>query len=178
MVCSRCIMVVSYEFKKLGIPYTKVVIGKVETSVSIEPYKIDQLKLALLQSGLELTDNKKSILVEKIKKVIFEMVHYNDHRLKINFSDHLGLALNHDYTYLANIFSEDQGTTIENYIIRHKIQRVKELISDNELNLTEISWKLHYSSVAHLSTQFKKVTGITPSDYKHLEHHSGSLANV
>ena len=107
------------------------------------------------------------------------MVHYSEYQLKTNFSDYLSSQLNFDYTYLANIFSENQGTTIEHFIILHKIQRIKELMENDELNLTEISWKLHYSSVAHLSTQFKKVTGVTPSYFKHFERKNQiALENV
>ena len=123
----------------------------------------------LLKSGLELMDDKKAVLIEKIKNVIIEMVHYTDELLKVNFSDFLSEKLNYDYTYLANLFSEVQGTTIEKFIISHKIERVKELIIYDELNLTEIAWKMHYSSVAHLSNQFKKITGLTPSHFKNLK---------
>jgi AraC-like DNA-binding protein len=115
-------------------------------------------------------DDKRAMLIEKIKNVIVEMVHYTDELPKVNFSDYLSEKLNYDYTYLANLFSETEGTTIEHFIIMHKIERVKELIIYDELNLTEIAWKLHYSSVAHLSNQFKKITGLTPSFFKSLKH--------
>ncbi len=115
-------------------------------------------------------DDKKAVLIEKIKNIIIEMVHYKDELLKMNFSDYLSEKLNYDYTYLANLFSEVQGTTIEKFIISHKIERVKELIIYDELNLTEIAWKMHYSSVAHLSNQFKKITGLTPSHFKQLKN--------
>jgi AraC-like DNA-binding protein len=123
----------------------------------------------LLRSGLELMDDKKAVLIEKIKNAIIEMVHYKDELLKVNFSDFLSEKLNYDYTYLANLFSETQGTTIEKFIIAHKIERVKELIIYDEFNLTEIAWMMHYSSVAHLSNQFKKITGLTPSHFKQLK---------
>lgn len=179
MVCFRCKMAVKFELEKLGLHCTLVELGRAETMEDISTEQIKQIKMALLQSGLELMDNKKSILIERIKNVIVEMVHYSDNQLKTNFSNYLSSKLNLDYTYLANIFSETQGTTIEHFIILHKIQRVKELIGYDELSLTEISWKLNYSSVAHLSTQFKKVTGITPSHYKQLEHISQlELENV
>jgi YesN/AraC family two-component response regulator len=168
MVCTRCIMIVQIGLEKLGIRYTVVELGRAETVDMISADQIECIKTALLQSGLALIDNKKSILVEKIKSVVIDMVNFLDPPPKVNFSDYLTAKLNHDYTYLANIFSENQGITIEHFIIHQKIERVKELIECNELNLTEISWKLHYSSVAHLSTQFKKVTGITPSSFKHL----------
>ena len=129
----------------------------------------DQFKVALLKSGLELMDDKKSVLIQKIKNVIVELVHYSEEPLTIKFSEFLSQKLNHDYTYLANLFSEVQGTTIEKFIISHKIERVKELLVYNELKLTEIAYQMHYSSVAHLSTQFKKVTGLTPSYFKQLK---------
>jgi YesN/AraC family two-component response regulator len=168
MVCTRCIMIVELELKKLGLNYTSITLGKAEVVEMPSAEQIEKIKIALLQSGLELIDSKKSILIEKIKNVIVEMIHYSDNQLKTNFSDYLSSKLNYDYTYLANIFSEEQGITIEHFIIANKIQRVKDLMYSNEYNLTEISWKLNYSSVAHLSTQFKKVTGITPSHFKSL----------
>jgi len=169
MVCTRCKMLVQDELEKLGLQYTIIALGSVETTGPISDEQINQFKIALLKSGLELMDDKKSILIEKIKHVIVEMLYYSDDRLKTNFSDYLSEKLNHDYTYLANIFSQHQGITIEHFIILNKIQLIKDLMAYNELNLTEISWKLHYSSVAHLSTQFKKVTGVTPSHFKHTE---------
>ncbi len=179
MVSISCKMIVKQELEKLGLHCSLVELGRVETTGIISAAQMGEIRAVLFQSGLELMDNKKSILVEKIKNVIIEMSLYSDTQLKINFSNYLSEKLNLDYTYLANIFSEDQGITIEHFIIDHKIQRVKELIAYNELNLTEISWKLNYSSVAHLSTQFKKVTGITPSSFKHLEHTSRTaLENV
>jgi YesN/AraC family two-component response regulator len=169
MISSRCKIVVQLELMKVGLHCSSISLGRVETIELISAEQIDKIKTALLQCGLELMDNKKSILVEKIKTAIIEMVYYSDYQLKTNFSTYLSEKLNLDYTYLANVFSEEQGSTIEHFIIINKIQRIKELISYNELNLTEISWKLHYSSVAYLSTQFKKITGVTPSCYKHFE---------
>jgi AraC-like DNA-binding protein len=110
------------------------------------------------------------VLIERIKNAIVEMVHHPNELIKINFSDYLSEKLNHDYTYLANLFSEVQGTTIEQFIISHKIERIKELIIYDELNITEIAWKMNYSSVAHLSNQFKKVTGLSPSHFKKLKN--------
>ncbi|MDB5134386.1 MAG: transcriptional regulator, AraC family [Mucilaginibacter sp.] len=161
-------MIVRLELEKLGLYCTIIEFGRVETMGTISAEKISEIKIALLRYGLEVMDDKKSILVEKIKNLIIEMVHYSDGPLKINFSNYLSSKLNLDYTYLSNIFSEIQGTTIEHFIIGHKIGRVKTLMAYNDLNLTEISWKLHYSSVAHLSAQFKKVTGLTPSQFKQL----------
>ncbi len=124
---------------------------------------------ALHESGLELMDDKKAILIEKIKNVIIEMVHYEDEWPTTNFSNYLSEKLKYDYTYMANLFSEATGITVEHFIIAHKIERVKELLLYDEFNLTQISYKLNYSSVAHLSNQFKKVTGLTPSHFKQLK---------
>ena len=151
MVCIRCKMVVKEELKKLGLHYTSVELGEVEIMEEISVEQHNHFKVALLKSGLELMDDKKSILIQKIKNVIVELVHYSEEPLTINFSDYLGQKLNHNYTYLANLFSEVQGTTIEQFIISHKIERVKELLVYNEPNLTEIAYLMHYSSVAHLS---------------------------
>jgi len=169
-MCVRCKIIVELELEKLGLRYTSVEMGKVETSETFSEEQVIAIKNALLKSGLELIINKKSILVEKIKNTILNMIYGSECQLKLNFSNYLSNELNHDYTYLANIFSDEEGLTIEQYVILNKIQRIKELISYNELNLTEISWKLNYSSVAHLSTQFKKVTGITPSLFKHFSN--------
>ena len=129
----------------------------------------EELKNALLNSGLELMDDKRSVLIEKIKNVVVEMIHYSDELPKINYSDYISEKLDYDYTYLSNLFSEINGITIQQFIITHKIERVKELLFYDELNLTEISYRMQYSSVAHLSNQFKKVTGLTPSQFKHLK---------
>jgi AraC-like DNA-binding protein len=162
-------MVVRDELKKLGLEYVVLDLGMVEILQDVSKEQREQLKANLLKSGLELLDDKKSILIEKIKSVIVEMIHYSDELPKVNFSDYISEKLKYDYTYLANIFSEVKGITIQQYIIIHKIEKVKELLLYNELNLTEISYKLQYSSVAHLSTQFKKVTGLSPSYYKQLK---------
>jgi AraC-like DNA-binding protein len=169
MVSIRCKMVVKDELKKLGLHFIMVDLGEVEIMEDISPDLQAQLKIALLHSGLELMDDKRGILIERIKTVIVEMVHYADELPKTNFSDYLSAKLNHDYTYLANLFSEVQGTTIEQFIIAHKVERIKELIIYDELNITEIAWKMNYSSVAHLSNQFKKVTGLSPSHFKQLK---------
>jgi len=154
MVSMRCKMAVKAELDRLGLHYTKVELGEVEIMENITEEQRIHLKTELLKSGLELMDDQRSILIEKIKNTIVEMVHYNEELTKINFSDYLSEKLKHDYTYLANLFSEVTGFTIEHYIIDHKIERVKELLLYDELNLTEISYKLNYSSVAHLSNQF------------------------
>ncbi len=162
-------MMVKEELNKLGIKYAIIELGMVEILEDITPKQRDQLKEKLLKSGLELLDNKKSILIERIKNVITEMIHYSDELPKVNYSEYISDKLGYDYTYLANTFSEVKGITIQQFIIAHKIERVKELLLYDELNLTEISYKLHYSSVAHLSNQFKKVTGLSPSYYKQLK---------
>jgi len=160
---------VQEELKKLGLKYVLVELGVVEILEEISDLQREQLKVNLLKSGLELMDDKKSILIEKIKNVIIEMIHYADELPQENFSDYISKQLGYDYTYLANTFSEVKGITIQQFIIVHKIERVKELLLYDELNLTEISYKLNYSSVAHLSNQFKKVTGLSPSFYKKLK---------
>jgi len=169
MVSNRCKMAVKEELKKLGLHFIVVDLGEVEIMETISMEKRALLKANLLQSGLELMDDKKAMLIEKIKTVIIEMVHYSDEAIKINFSNYLSEKMNHDYTYLSNLFSEVQGTTIEHFIISHKIERIKELIIYGEHNITEIAWKMGYSSVAHLSSQFKKVTGLSPSHFKQLK---------
>ncbi len=169
MVSNRCKMAVKEELKKLGLHYIVVDLGEVDIMENISMEKRNLLKINLLQSGLELMDDKKAMLIEKIKTIIIEMVHHSSEIIKVNFSDYLSEKMNHDYTYLSNLFSEVQGTTIEQYIISHKIERIKELIIYGEHNITEIAWKMGYSSVAHLSSQFKKVTGLTPSHFKQLK---------
>lgn len=169
MVSNRCKIVVKDELKKLGLHFIVVDLGEVEIMETISTEQREQLKNALRSSGLELMDNKKAILIEKIKNAVVEMVHHSDEQIKTNFSNFLSEKLNHDYTYLANLFSEVQGITIEHFIIAHKIERIKELIIYDEMNITEIAWKMNYSSVAHLSNQFKKVTGLSPSHFKKLK---------
>ena len=169
MVSNRCKMAVRDELKKLGMHFIVVDLGVVEIMENISMEKRLILKEGLLISGLELMDDKKAILIEKIKNIIIEMIHHSDEVIKVNFSDYLSEKLDHNYTYLANLFSEVQGTTIEQFIISHKIERIKELMIYGELNITEIAWKMNYSSVAHLSSQFKKVTGLSPSHFKNMK---------
>jgi AraC-like DNA-binding protein len=179
MVSQRCKMLVKEELKKLGLRYVVLDLGMVEMLEDITAQQQDQLKVNLLRSGLELLDDKKSILIDKIKNVIIEMVHYSDQLPKVNYSEYISEKLDYDYTYLSNIFSEVKGITIQQFIIIHKIERVKELLLYNELNLTEIAYQLHYSSVAHLSNQFKKVTGLSPSFFKQLKQkRKGNLENL
>ncbi len=162
-------MMVKEVLKELGLHYVVVDLGEVDVMENILPEQREQLKAALLESGLELMDDKRAMLIEKIKNTIIEMVHHSDEVIKVNFSNYLSEKLNHDYTYLANLFSEVQGTTIEQFIISHKVERIKELIIYDELSISEIAWKMNYSSVAHLSNQFKKVTGLSPSHFKQLK---------
>jgi AraC-like DNA-binding protein len=169
MVSTRCKMTVESVLTAMGIPFARLELGLAEITGDISMIQHDQIRAALLLSGLELIDDTKSILIERIKKVIIELVHYTEEPLPINLSVHLSQQLNHNYTYMANIFSEAEGHSIEKFVIGHKIERVKELLIYKELNLTEIAYKMHYSSVAHLSSQFKKVTGQTASQYKHLQ---------
>jgi AraC-like DNA-binding protein len=169
MVSARCIMAVKEELKKLGLHFIVVDLGEVEIMEDLSGEKLQQLKIALNDSGLELMDDKKAVLIEKIKNVITEMIHHTEEQPKMNYSDFIAEKLNYDYTYLSNLFSEVKGITIQQFIIVHKIERAKELLLYDELNLTEISYKLHYSSVAHLSNQFKKVTGLSPSHFKQLK---------
>ena len=179
MVCIRCQMVVKSELKKLGLHHIYVKIGEARIIENISQEQINQLDIALRKSGLELMGDKKSVLVEKIKNTIIELVHYTDDQIKVNLSDYLSEKLNHDYTYIANLFSEVKGTTIEKFYLVHKIEKVKELIVYNELNLSEIAYKMHYSSASHLSNQFKKYTGLTPSHFKQLKNkRRDTLENV
>jgi len=163
-------MMVKSELEKLGLHYIDVKIGEANVIEQVLPEQLDQLDKALRKSGLHLMDDKKSILVEKIKTAIIELVHYTDDQIKVNLSYYLSRKLDYDYTYLANLFSEVKGITIEKFFLTHKIEKVKELIVYDELNLTEIAYKMHYSSVSHLSNQFKKFTGLTPSHFKQLKN--------
>jgi AraC-like DNA-binding protein len=163
-------MVVKEVLKELDLHFIIVDLGEVEIMEDLTADQLDQLREALFASGLELMDDKRAILIERIKNVIIEMVHDSNDMIKVNHSDYISAKLGMDYTYLSNIFSEVKGITIQQYIITHKIEKVKELIMYDELNLSEIAYQLHYSSVAHLSNQFKKVTGLTPSHFKNLKH--------
>jgi AraC-like DNA-binding protein len=163
-------MVVKAELEKLGLQYVYVKIGEADTIEDIQPQQLEQLKTELKKAGLVLMDNKKSVLVEKIKSAIIELVHYREDQIKVNLSDFLSEKLDYDYTYLANLFSEVKGITIEKFYLTHKIEKVKELIVYDELNLSEIAYRMHYSSVAHLSNQFKKYTGLTPTHFKKLKN--------
>lgn len=171
MVSIRCKMIVKEELNRLGIEYSILELGMVELKEALNKETIQLFNEALQKYGLEILENKKAILVEKITTLIIEMVHYSDKLPELKYSALISEKLGYNYTYLANLFSEVKGTTIENFIILHKIERVKELLIYDELNLTEISYLLDYSSVAHLSKQFKKITGLTPSYFKNLKGH-------
>ncbi|HSF90538.1 MAG TPA: helix-turn-helix domain-containing protein [Saprospiraceae bacterium] len=165
----RCIMNVKSLLESLGMRYVSVVIGKIELCHILSPERYLQLKDALLLMDLELIEDKRGMLVERIKIVIVDMIRAQEACPKDNFSEFIAERINYDYTYLANLFSEVTGITIEYFVILNKVERVKELLAYEELNLTEISYKLDYSSVAHLSSQFKKVTGLTPSFYRRIK---------
>jgi AraC-like DNA-binding protein len=160
---------VEEELKKLGISYKTIDLGVVETEKDLTPGQTKLLKENLLKSGLELLDDFRSILIEKIKNVVVEMIHHSEELPKINFSSYISKKLGYNYTYLSNLFSEVQGITLQQFIIIHRIEKAKELLLYDELTLTEISYKLQYSSVAHLSGQFRKVTGLTPTFFRNLK---------
>jgi AraC-like DNA-binding protein len=167
-------MVVSSELEKMGLHHINVKIGEAEFDEELVAEQLAQLNIELKEAGLVLMDDKKTILVEKIKSAIIELVHFSEEQIKMNLSDFLSEKLDYDYTYLANVFSEKNGITIEKFYLTHKIERVKELIVYDELNLSEIAYRMHYSSVAHLSNQFKKFTGLTPTGFKMLKGKSHS----
>lgn len=169
MVCNRCIMVVKSELEKQGLNYSTINLGEVELVDEIGNKEKSKLDVALQSYGFALIDDKKSILIEKIKTLIVELVHQKNNELKTNLSDHLSSQLNHDYNYISNLFTDVEGTSIEKYFIAQKIEKVKELLVYDELTLSEIAFHLNYSSVAHLSNQFKKVTGLTPSHFKNIK---------
>jgi AraC-like DNA-binding protein len=179
MVTNRCKTAVKEVLKDLGFHFIMVDLGEVEIMEDLSKKQREQLRLALHHSGLELLEDKRAILIEKVKNIIIEMVHHSNEPIKTNFSDYLSQRLNYDYTYLANLFSEVQGTTIQQFVIFHKIERIKELIMYDELNISEIAFLMNYSSVAHLSNQFKKTTGLSPSHFKNLKNRKrSSIENV
>ncbi len=179
MVSLRCKMMVKAELTKLGIHFATVDLGMVDLIQKITVEQRRQLKINLATSGLELLDDKKNIIIEKIKNLIIEMIHYSDEFPKMNYSDYISEHLHYDYTYLSNMFMEVKGITIQQFIIIHKIEKVKELLSYDEMNLTEISQKLNYSSVAHLSNQFKKITGLCPTFFKQMKYkRKGNLEDL
>ena len=169
MVCNRCIMAVKSELDKLGIEPIDVQLGEVTLEKELTTQEKEKFSKALVSLGHELIEDKKSRLIEQIKNTIIDLVHHQDNETKTNLSDVLSEKLHHDYNYLSNLFSEVEGTTIEKYFIAQKIEKVKELLVYDELSLSEIAFRLNYSSVAYLSNQFKKVTGLTPSHFKQIK---------
>lgn len=169
MVCDRCIMVVQNELEKLGLDAKNIKLGEVILSKEITSLEKENLSKTLEPLGFEVIDDKKGRIIEKIKNIIIDLVHHQDSDVKTNLSDVLSDKLHHDYNYLSNMFSEVEGTTIEKYFIAQKVEKVKELLVYDELSLSEIANRLNYSSVAYLSNQFKKVTGLTPSHFKQIK---------
>ena len=169
MVCNRCIIVMKNELEKLGLSAISIKLGEVIFEKNITVEEKEKLDEALLELGFQIIDDKKSRIIEKIKNTIIEFVHHQENEAKTNLSDILSTKLHHDYNYLSNLFSEVEGTTIEKYFIAQKIERVKELLVYDELSLSEIAFQLNYSSVAYLSNQFKKITGLTPSHFKQIK---------
>ncbi|MBW8333172.1 MAG: AraC family transcriptional regulator [Prolixibacteraceae bacterium] len=169
MVSNRCKVAVKDELKKLGLHYIMVDLGEVEIMENLSDEEWERVKTALFSVGFELIDDKRSVLIERVKNTIIDMIYHSNEVIKTKFSHYLSRKLNYNYTYLANLFSEVQGITIEQFIISHKIEKIKELIIYGELNITEIAWKMNYSSVAHLSNQFKKIVGLPPSHFKQLK---------
>lgn len=168
MVCPRCIKVVREELEKLGLPPEHVALGQVRFSKDPGEHALPRIRKALEENGFELLDDKKQQQVEQLKNLVIEMVHYSpeDRKPHENYSDYIARKMGQDYSYLSNLFSSAENLTIEKYIILQKTERVKELLAYGELSLSEIAYHMDYSSVAHLSAQFKKVTGLTPSHFK------------
>ncbi|WP_373551193.1 helix-turn-helix domain-containing protein [Haliscomenobacter sp.] len=176
MVSTRCKLLVKAELDNLGIAYSAIDLGEVEMAENLSTEQYVALNRALKRSGLALIDDKKNILIEKIKHCIMERIHYSTEPLLINFSDYLSEELNYNFNYISKMFAEIKGTTIEQYIILHKIERIKELLLYDELSLKEITHLLNYSSVAHLSGQFKKLTGLTPMHFKKMRSFKKRIA--
>ncbi|WP_228853043.1 helix-turn-helix transcriptional regulator [Aegicerativicinus sediminis] len=177
MVCGRCIMVVDGIFKAQGIDVETVSLGEVQLPQEISPDQLSKLNSALKEKGFEVIDDKKSLLLERVKSVVIDEIHHNDHfELKVNWSHFLQEKLQTDYHHLSTLFSSVNGYTLEQYIIKQKVEKVKEYLFYDEMSLKEIAFKLGYSSVAHLSTQFKKITGLTPSKFKETLDNRNRLA--
>lgn len=174
MVTKRCKTAVKEVLKELGLHFILIDLGEVEIMEDLTGVQREQVRVALQHEGLELLDDKRAILIEKIKNTIIDMVHHSKEPVKTNFSDYLSLKLNYDYTYLANLFSEVQAKTIQQFVISHKIERIKELIMYDDLNISEIAFLMNYSSVAHLSNQFKKATGLSPSQFRNFKYRKRS----
>ena len=170
MVCNRCITKVKDDLNKIGIPYTSVELGEVSTKENITPLQRKQLHKSLQNSGFELINDKNNDIIEKLKLAIIDLENHSDEDLKTSFMDFISLSVNENFISLNTLFAEIEGVTIEKYIIKHKINRVKELLVYDDFSLTEIATKMHYSSVAQLSGQFKRITGLTPSHFRQLRH--------
>jgi AraC-like DNA-binding protein len=171
MVCNRCISVVRNELDSLHIPVTHIALGEADLGKELSTAETEALRKRLEHHGFELLDDQKSKLIEQIKTVVINLVHYSEEKIKVNLSDYIAEKVGRDYDYLSSLFSEVEGLTIEKYMILQRIERVKELLVYGELSLSEIAWKTGYSSLAHLSAQFKKVTGLTPSHYREVRDH-------
>ena len=169
MVCSRCKMVVKNQFEYIGLQPISVELGEVEIEQTPSASQMTELNTALKALGFEIMDDWKVQTIEKIKNLIVTLVHHSNNKISTNLSTFISSQLLQDYNYLSNLFSEVEGTTIEKYFIAQKIEKVKELLVYNEMTLSEIGDQLGYSSVAYLSNQFKKVTGLTPSHFKTLK---------
>jgi AraC-like DNA-binding protein len=174
MVCNRCIKVVREEFEKLGLNIKNIILGEVVIDIPDERIDMTKIKSVLEENGFELLDDRQTKLIEKIKILIIELIHHNKERdlSGINFSEYLSNNINLSYQYLSTLFSSTEGITIEKFIINQKIEKVKEMLIYDELTLSEISYQLGYSSVQHLSSQFKKITGLSPTEFKHLKNKS------
>ena len=166
MVCNRCILVVRQELEKLDLPFSSITLGELQFKQPPSTKQLNQLKINLASLGFEVLDDSKKQLIEKIKNVVVDQIHYQPVDEKHNFSEILSKKLHKDYSHLSGLFSEVEGITIEKYIINQKIEKAKELIAYNEMNFNEIAYQLGYSSSAHLSAQFKKITGLTPTHFR------------
>lgn len=169
MVSQRCKMAVKEVLKDMGLHFVFVDLGVVETMEELSVEQRQQLKTTLLELGLELMEDKRAELVQQVKKLILDMIYQAEEEMKMSFTTYLSEQTGHDYPHLAGLFLESQGMTIQQFMITHKVERVKELIIYGELSISEITWKMNYSSVAHLSNQFKKITGLTPTHFKQLK---------
>ncbi len=172
MVCHRCKIMVRRILKINNIETNHIELGEVELKNPINTDQLEIVRNELEELGFELIDDKRSKLIEQIKTLIIQIVHQENSELKVNLSDYLSDQTKMDYKYISNLFSEMEGQTIEKYFIQQKIEKVKELMVYDELSLSEIAFQMNYSSVAHLSAQFKKVTGLTPSVFKQLNRHT------
>lgn len=178
MACESCKIVVKEALEELDITPVKVELGEIETKQDVSNEEKKELNSKIKKAGLELLEKKQGVLIEKIRQVAIDYVYKSDKKPNLKFSVLLSKELNHSYAYLANFFAEVEASTIEQFVISLKIERIKELILFEEDTLTEIAFKLHYSSVAHLSNQFKKVTGLTPSHFKELKEKRIAIQNI